>query len=250
MKPRNIKPSSMNQSQTFSRKLPALLLLAGAIVLMQKHAWEFWKEFDADFYWLWAVMLEGAALWLWSQRNAWKNAIAFLATLMVLAGPLYQVSKPAIEMLHKAETESGLLAERKAELKADKTQLTADLATYNENSLHRAGWAGLITATKADLKAVNTELNALSKAQGKPVPMQWQALAVIAMQAIAMVIFQMVIVFSIRSLTPNKATISNNDREFHSVVKAAQILKDIFDHPFGKNEAKTSANAQSLKAAA
>lgn len=60
----------------------------------------------------------------------------------------------------------------------------------------------------------------------------------------------MVIVFSIRNLTTDKTTVNKSDKEMLSIVKAAQALKDIFDHPFGKNEAKTNANAQSLKAAA
>ena len=240
----------MNAIQMIGRKLPALLLLIGAIVLMQKHAWEFWSEYDQDTPWLWAILLEGAALWLWSQRSFWKNAIAFLATLLVLAGPLYQVSKPAFAMLHQAETQSGLLAERKALLLADKQQLTVDLSTYNENSKHRAGWAGLIATTKSDLKTVNARLNELSQRQQQAPPMTWQALTVIAMQAIAMVIFQMVIVFSIRNLTTDKTTVNKRDKDMHSIVKAAQILKDIFDHPFGRDNAKTTANAQRLKAAA
>lgn len=183
------------------KKIPALVLLTGAVFLMQKHAWDFWSGYDATTGWLWALMLEGAALWLWAQRNVLANGIALLATLLVLAGPLYQVSKPAVEMLHQSNAQPTVNAERKAELKADKTQLTADLATYNENSKHRAGWATLIATTKAELKAVNAELKTLSAAELAPAPMAWQALAVIVMQAVAMLIFQIVIIQSIRELT-------------------------------------------------
>lgn len=183
------------------QKLAALALLTGAVFLMQKHAWEFWSGYDATTGWLWALMLEGAALWLWAQRSVLANGIAFLATLLVLAGPLYQVSKPAVEMLHQSNAQPTVNAERKAELKADKAQLTADLATYNENSKHRAGWATLIATTKEELKAVNAELKTLATAELAPAPMAWQAQAVIAMQAIAMLIFQIVIIQSIRELT-------------------------------------------------
>lgn len=245
----------MPMSTQLLQKTPALVLLIGAVFLMQSHAWDFWKTYDANTGWLWALMLEGAALWLWAQRNVLANGIALLATLLVLAGPLYQVSQPAVEMLHQADKQPTVNAERKAELKADKAQLIIDLATYNENSKSRAGWADLITTTKMELKAVNAELKALSDSELKPAPMTWQALAVIAMQAMAMIIFQVVIVQSIRSLTAAPDAKSKEDSEGKSLLTVVKTLKDIFDNPFGTapekgSLAKNQATAQSLRPAA
>lgn len=171
----------MKQIQMFIGKLPALLLLVGAIVLMQKHAWDFWKEFDSEFYWLWAVMLEGAALWLWSQRHTGMSAIAFLATLLVLAGPLYQVSKPAVAMWQKSQIPEGTLEDKKARLITDLVDLKASLKTYEKNSETRGGWLPTIQQTKNDIKEKEAKLEEVEKQLDIPV-LSWQALAVIAIK--------------------------------------------------------------------
>lgn len=214
-------------------KLPAALLLIGAVVLMQKHAWEFWSQYDATFGPLWAVMLEGAALWLWSQRSIAKNALALVASLLVLAGPLYQVSAPAIQQYQQSTTAPALYAKREQQLLADQQRLTDSLARYNANSETRAGWLGAITGTQAELTAVNDQLTALYAEQAQAQPMTWQALAVIAMQATALLIFQLLIVLCIRAITEPAAARTTN------VASKPE--------PF---TAKKSANAQRLKAAA
>lgn len=189
-------------------KLPALLLLIGAVVLMQKHAWGFWCQYDPTFGPLWAMMLEGAALWLWSQRSIAKNALALLASLLVLAGPLYQVSAPALEQYQKSSAAPLVFAKREAGLLAQRDSLSASLATYNGNSQSRVGWAARIDAMNTELTRVNADLNALYVQQQQPLNMPWQALAVVAMQAIALVIFQLLIVLCIRALTAPRGAVS------------------------------------------
>ncbi len=189
-------------------KLPALLLLCGAVVLMQKHAWAFWSQYDASFGPLWAIMLEGAALWLWSQRSIAKNTMALLASLLVLAGPLYQVSAPALEQYQQSTAAPALYAKREAGLLAQRDSLSASLATYNGNSQSRVGWAARIDTMNTELTRVNAELNALYVQQQQPLNMPWQSLAAVAMQAIALVIFQLLIVLCIRALSAPRSTVS------------------------------------------
>lgn len=212
-------------------KLPAILLLLGAIVLMQAHAWEFWSQYDATFGPLWAVMLEGAALWLWSQRSIAKNALALVASVLVLAGPLYQVSAPAIKQYQESKTAPALYAKREQQLLADQQRLADSLARYNANSETRAGWLSAISGAQAELTAVNDQLKALYSEQAQP--MAWQALAVVAMQATALLIFQLLIVLCIRAITEPV------------VARTAKAVSK--PEPF---TAKKSANAQRLKAAA
>src|SRR5690606_29829442 len=100
---------------------------------------------------LWAVMLEGAALWLWSQRSIAKNALALVASLLVLAGPLYQVSAPAIKQYQESKTAPALYEKREQQLLADQQRLTESLARYNANSETRAGWLGAISGTQDEL---------------------------------------------------------------------------------------------------
>lgn len=215
-------------------KAPAALLLIGAVVLMQKHAWDFWSHYDPTFGPLWAVMLEGAALWLWSQRSIAKNTLALVASLLVLAGPLYQVSAPAIKQYQESATAPALYQKREQQLLADQQRLNDSLARYNANSETRAGWLGAITGTQAELTAVNEQLTTLYAQQQNAQPMPWQALTVIAMQATALIIFQLLIVLCIRAITEPAAAAAQRSSSRQP------------DHV----QAKNIATAQRLKAAA
>lgn len=215
------------------KKIPAALLLTGAVVLMQKHAWEFWSHYDPAFGPLWAVMLEGTALWLWSQRSMAKNTLALLASLLVLAGPLYQVSAPAVQQYQQSSTAPALYAKREQQLLADQQRLAASLARYNANSETRAGWLSAITGTQAELTAVNGQLTALYAEQAQAQPMTWQSLAAVAMQTIALIIFQLLIVLCIRAMTEPAVA---------RTTKAASKPETV--------NAKKPATAQRLKAAA
>lgn len=183
-----------------ARVLPAILI-CGGIVLMQAHAIDFWVEHTGKLGVLWSIMLECAALWLWSQRGIVKNMAAATTTLLVLAGPMYTVSAPALEQYQTSTTAPAINIARKAQLIEQRDQLSQALATFAENSKTRVGWAGRIDATSAQLERVNQQLADLYSTQTQTQPMAWQALAVIAMQACALVIFQLVIVLSIKALT-------------------------------------------------
>ena len=183
-------------------KAPAAILLIAAATLMQIHSIEFWQAQAGDYSGvLWSLLLEGAALWLWSAHSGWKSVLGLVASLLVLAGPLYQVSKPAIEQWQSSNTLPELQVKQEAVLLAEIASLKSSLAQYNDNSANRVGWSGRIDKTKADLKTANAELKHLYKAQEQPSVMGWQAIAAVAMQAISLVLFQLLIVLTIRSLS-------------------------------------------------
>ncbi|MAK90436.1 MAG: hypothetical protein CMI13_04260 [Oleibacter sp.] len=226
------------------KKLPAAVLLIGGVIIMQIHAIEFWTRYAGEYGVLWSVMLEGAALWLWSQRSLPKNILALIASTLVLCGPLYEVSAPAIQQYQQAITQPDLNAKREQQLITERAQITSNLATYNANSESRVGWAQRIDEANRDLNRVNAALSDLYADQSNVTAMPWQALAAIAMQALALMIFQILIVLCIRSLSelPTKAESS------HSKARGSwgQNLLSFIT----RNTEKQTAKASSLKAAA
>lgn len=184
-----------------TRNITALILLVAAIGLMQYHAILFWSEHvDRATGWAWSLLLEGAALWLWSSRHAAQRALALVATVLVLAGPLYQVSAPLIAEWQATDRSAVANVERRAALAAEITSLETALNAYLKNSAARVGWAQRIDATQARLDTARSELTAVIAAAAEPVRMSWQRQAVIAMQAIALVLFQIMGVIAIRTL--------------------------------------------------
>ena len=198
-------------------KVPAAILLIAAATLMQIHSIEFWQSQAGEYSGiLWSLLLEGAALWLWSSNNGWKSALGLVASLLVLAGPLYQVSEPAIKQWQSSNTLPELQIKQEAVLLAEIASLKSSLAQYNDNSANRVGWSGRIDKTKADLKTANTELKTLYAQQEKPTAMGWQSISAIAMQAISLVLFQLLIVLTIRSLSAEaevKTTKASNPKK-------------------------------------
>ncbi len=230
----------MNISSTMLKKLPAAILLVGAIVLMQIHAIEFWQRHAGQSGILWSLLLEGAALWLWAQHRWGTSFLAAIATALVLAGPLYQISTPALQQWQQSQQQPELLAKREAALLAERQRLTASLKTYNQNSQSRVGWAGRIDQTNADLTQINHALNELYAEQAQAMPMGWQALVLVAMQLLSLVIFQTLIVLCIRQISrPVKAAPNTSNQQNCEMGRAAK-----------RRSAKQSAKAQRLMAAA
>jgi hypothetical protein len=206
------------------RKITAALLLIGGIGLLQYHAILFWTAVvDPATGWAWSLLLEGAALWCWSHhRAAIRWGLGAVATVLVLAGPLYQVAEPLVA--ERAGVEQS--AEQRAVLAAEIAGLERALATYLDNSQSRVGWAGRIDDTQAQLTAARAELRGLTASE--PLRIEWQRQAIILMQAVALVLFQLLNVVMIRTLsmeyTPRRVLQGNGKRTRPTlaVVKAAR----------------------------
>ncbi len=186
------------------RPLATLLLLAGCIGLLQYHSIQFWVEHAGSGSLIgaaWSLLLEGAALWLWSDRRPARRLLGGLATLLLLAGPLYQVSAPLLEDAGRAGRQAEAAGERRRDLAGEIQTLDAALAVYLANSASRQGWVARIDHTQARLEQLRAE-QAKITAERADAPQQrpWQQVAVIGMEALAIVIFQLVAVLAIGEL--------------------------------------------------
>jgi len=180
--------------------LPPILLLMGCMTLMQYHGIKFWTEQTGDMGFMWSLLLEGCALWLWTQRSIAWNVMPLLATVLVLAGPLHEVGKPLAVALQTSEKSAATQQRLETDLRREVATLEATLVDQRAGALIRPGFGDDIIATLAMLESKNTELAALVTAQAKPAVMPWLTYAVISMQLVAMLIFQAVIVLAIRTL--------------------------------------------------
>jgi len=183
------------------RPISTALLLVGCICLLQYHAIQFWVTHAGITGAAWSLLLEGAALWLWSSPRLLRRVLGGLVTLLLLVGPLYQVSAPLIEAGHYAANTATAGAERSRDLAGEIQSLEAALAVYLANSQTRSGWVSRIDSAQARLDRLRTEQAQLSAVRaGAPQHQPWQRTAVILMEALAIVIFQLVAVLAIGEL--------------------------------------------------
>lgn len=198
----------MNLKNMNPRQASALLILIGGIGLLQYHAIMFWTDVvDPLTGWAWSLLLEGAALWCWSHPRWSIRSLGFVATVLVLAGPLYQVSAPLVVERIGIDKSS----EQRTVLVAEVAALEQALNTYLANSEKRVGWSGRIDSTQQQLTAARAELRRLTSAA--PERIEWQRQAIIVMQAIALVLFQLLNVIMIRTLSEGQsATRVNSQR--------------------------------------
>lgn len=141
--------------------LPAPVLLA-CEVLLQWHGWGFWAgNFDATAGpGLSVVLAVLAASWwataAWSRGWAAKAAnygLGVTASLVLLAGPLFQVTAPLV----RAQLADGERASELAGLDAAIVSREVELAKYiNITETGRRGWFGLIEDTRGQISALRT----------------------------------------------------------------------------------------------
>lgn len=188
------------------RPLCTAALLAGCILLLQYHAIQFWTTQAGSSGAGWSLLLEGAGLWLWLSPSLPRRVLGGAVTLLLLAGPLYQVSAPLIEMGHRTEHTATAGVERSRDLVGEIKTLEAALAGYLTISQTRAGWSARIDSTQARLDRLRSEQATLSAARAEaPQHQPWQRTAVILMEALAIVIFQLVAVLCIGELREGRA---------------------------------------------
>lgn len=197
------------------RPLATGVLLAGCIGLLQYHSLQFWVEHTGSpIGAAWSLLLEGAALWLWSDRRPERRLLGALATLLLLAGPLYQVSAPLLDHNDHADRQSSAADQRHAAIERELQTLDAALTTYLANSTQRQGWVARIDHTQARLEHLRTEQAQLTAERARaPSPQRpWQQTAVIGMEALAIALFQLVAVLAIGELREGREGREGNRR--------------------------------------
>ena len=191
-----------NQSPTtrFIEMALPLLVLAGAIALLQVHAIQFWTEFIGPMGWAWAVLLEVVALWLWYQRQLARRMLAMVASVLTLTGPVYMVCEPLIEEWQSSSHVDAGRELRIERLTLEASRLEESIETFRANSEARAGWLEPIQDAQARLAEVDSQLATLVAAP-PAVTSNWRQQAVVGMQTVALLIFQLAAVLAITTLS-------------------------------------------------
>jgi hypothetical protein len=187
---------------TMIKRLPALLLLVACVLLVQQHSIEFWRTKAGLDYWQamhWSVLLEAGSAWLITRRVWWQTIFALCLSLIVITGPLYQVSNELIVTLNAPANTIEIQTKLEALLVTQIEQQANSLETFNKNSETRAGWLGAIKDANTQLATNQEELKAFYESQLVAEEPTWVAAAILAMQAISLVIFQLLIIFTTRS---------------------------------------------------
>lgn len=184
---------------TLTNKLSmAMLILSTSII--QWHSIQFWVDVTSKIGFLWSIAIEAAAIWLWWHRKA---VLAFLASLLLIVGPLYSLSAPAY-----LETQSQILQamnhQQKIRISQDSiNDLKLSLSNYEKNSLSRVGWATRIDETRKALQAEVEELKRLvNKTEHlKQAPMPWFIIVIELLGLAVLLITQVLTIHALRGVS-------------------------------------------------
>jgi len=180
------------------RRIPSLiipgLILIGCEALVQIHGWAFWRaHFHVQAGPALSVALGVlAAVWLaWAfAARGWAarlgcGLLGVVATAVLLAGPLYMVSRPLIEARTAADARPAELARLDAAMEARR----AELARYLEiTASGRYGWHGRIDDARQAIAELEAQRAALATAPDAGLP--WQTWAACGLQALALLLLQ------------------------------------------------------------
>ncbi|MDX8384786.1 MAG: hypothetical protein R8M45_11945 [Ghiorsea sp.] len=176
-----------------ARLIAPCLLVVGGVGVLQYHSMQFWNEHaGAGIGWAWSLLIELAGLWLWYQDDWSSRALGAVASVVLLAAPLYQLG--VVEVAKRADVYAAIQAHNVANVAAHHAQQVAlqqqdrlskqartdavtalkqsilahesTIATYLLNSRERVGWADKISQVQDKLDA---DKAALLRIVAKPV---------------------------------------------------------------------------------
>lgn len=201
------------------------LVLLGSIGLLQYHSIQFWALQVGGTGWAWSVLLEVAALWLWYAPRTHRRLLGLVASLLLLAGPLYVVTSPIISHDYFERTGAERRAMTVSALEDEIAQLESSLATFLRNSEVRPGWLPTIQRTQDAIIERRASLRNLL-IETDSVGLSWQRQTVIIMQAAALVLFQIAAVMAITSLSARQNLLSTR-----SLLPVADSTRDSMESP-------------------
>jgi hypothetical protein len=188
-----------------ARLAPPITILAMGLFILQTHSIGFWtKAVGRSTGCAWSILLELISLWLWSLKSASSRILGGLTTLVLLTGPLYEVSSPIIQDFQVASQSVGA-SDKKIDLLEESVRLHKDaLKVFLANSQSRPGWSQLISGAEASL---HTALGDLKRAQEERAAritsaprLSGQALLILALQILSIVVFQSINVFAVTQI--------------------------------------------------
>jgi len=173
--------------------LPIPVLVA-AEVLLQWHGWTFWATYFDPLAGpaLSLTLAVLAASWwavaAWSRRwpaRLGYGLLALVASLVLLSGPLYQVSAPIVQASEAARALPARLASLDAAIEARRAELDKYLTITASG---RYGWHGRIDDARTALAELEARRVAL--VESAPESVSWQRQAAAGLQAVALVLLQ------------------------------------------------------------
>jgi len=126
-------------------------IIIAAASLMQWHSIHFWINQVGYSGVGWSLMLEVVVIWYW-----WKNipVLALIASLLLLLGPMYEITKPALSNIKQHERIKNLNKVDSSEI----VRLENSLETYEKNSETRIGWSGRIDRVQKQINEINGQI--------------------------------------------------------------------------------------------
>jgi len=184
---------------TLSNKLSTTMLILSTSII-QWHSIQFWLDVASNIGFLWSIAIEAAAIWLWWHR---KTALAFLASLLLIVGPLYSLSAP-IYLEANNQSHQRFSHQHKIRITRDSiNNLKLSLSNYEKNSLSRVGWATRIDETRKALQLEVEELKRLinQTEKLKQAPMPWLIIAIELLGLAVLLITQVLTIHALREIS-------------------------------------------------
>ena len=229
-------------------KVFAGLVLVCGTILLQTHSIKFWSSivgFQTGV--LWSLLLEVAALWLWTFREKSKRPLGLLTTLVLLCGPLYDVGYPVLKNKNsQSEVQLGLELQisEKQELLNLKKQ---SLQVFLENSKGRTGWQTKIDEADHEIGQIAKELKQLRGqllTHNSTQDLDFQSHLVIMLQILSILIFQSANVIAIQRLF-NSSRSANVTQHSHELVKTSyQKPSDLFTQSYDSRAISSNSKAE------
>ena len=111
-----------------SDKFSAVMLILTTSII-QWHSIQFWVEIAESIGVLWSIAIEAAAIWLWWHK---KTALAFIASSLLMVGPLHSLSGPVYEAKQSEEARASSHQQQIDLSRASITALKHSLDSYQQ----------------------------------------------------------------------------------------------------------------------
>lgn len=170
---------------------PSILIITISALLMQWHSIAFWLEYAGYTGVGFSLALEVVALWLWWQG---RSGLAVVASALLVAGPLFQMSAPVMNTLMNQKNNSALISSYKSEIQ----QLSNSLNRYDQNSAKRIGWSSRIDRAQRELQEAREKLRGLIVQATPDSPTRLYM--IVLMQALALMIIMRSQIIAVKEL--------------------------------------------------
>jgi len=201
-------PVSLPPVSWWLERLPIAVLIL-SITFLQGYALQFWDGLLGLSGWGVSFGLEVLHLWFWdraavsvrSTRAGWI-VLAIVATGLLLAGTLHEVTQPLLQ--ESAQIES--VDQQRQSLAAEAQVLKANLAAFRDMAAGqgRRGWQDDIRRDTARLQAITDRLRALSAHSGNAARRPWLNQVTQGGVVAVAVLFQLAAVLAIWAISGNR----------------------------------------------